>query len=169
LQFLVHLKFQAPRNEISEFSENFNFPKLEELDLDSNRLVSWVEVCRLSKLPNLHTLHLNSNQIHSIQMPDTQALSKLQTLFLSGNRVSDWASVSALGCLPALAELSFKDNPVLKAESPETNRQIIICRLDRLHSLDKVQVTRVEKRGAAFDYLKRYGLEFLQSKSNIER
>jgi tubulin-specific chaperone E len=166
----MHLNFQAPRNEISEFSENFNFPKLEELDLDSNRLVSWVQVLRLSKLPNLQTLHLNSNQIDSIQIPDTrQALSKLRRLFLSGNRVSDWASVSALGCLPSLAELSFKDNPVLKDESLETNRQIIICRLDRLLSLDKVQVTRVEKRGAAFDYLKRYGLEFLQSKSDIER
>jgi Leucine-rich repeat (LRR) protein len=129
-----------------------------------------VQVLRLSKLPNLQTLHLNSNQIDSIQIPDThQALSKLRRLFLSGNRVSDWSSVSALGCLPTLAELSFKDNPVLKAESLETNRQIIICRLDRLLSLDKVQVTRVEKRGAAFDYLKRYGLEFLQSKSDIER
>ncbi|XP_059471102.1 tubulin-specific chaperone E-like [Neocloeon triangulifer] len=160
---LVTLK--VPQNKICSLSQ-LNFPLLRELDLDGNQIESWDAVQKLSALPNLQILHLNNNRIGSIPDLPSSVFPKLGTLYLSGNLLSDWRSVSALEFLPSLEELIFKDNPLLNAESPETNRQIIICRLARLKTLDKVSVSASEKRGASFDYLKKYGKEYLACRSN---
>ncbi|XP_065350696.1 tubulin-specific chaperone E [Cloeon dipterum] len=160
---LVSLK--VPRNRLSNLTY-LNLPFLQELDLEGNQLGSWEAVHSLSKLPNLQILHLNNNRIPSIPVLSQDDFPQLRTLFLTGNKVSEWASVSNLDILPSLEELIFKENPVLSAENPETNRQILICRLEKLKTLDKVCVTAAEKKGAAFDYLKKYGMEFLACRAD---
>lgn len=64
-------------------------PALEDLDLSSNLLSSWLDVQRLcQELPRLHTLNLSHNIMQHAALSDHTQYTSLQRLILNNCRIS---------------------------------------------------------------------------------
>ena len=55
---------------------------------------------------------------------------------------------------------------LLEKESAETSRQLVIARISGLQNLNRTFVDGQERRGAEIDYLKKFGLQFLDAKED---
>ena len=123
-------------------------PRLQELDLASNKLLA---VPPLSDLPQLQALRLQRNQI-SRNWSELSFVSKsLKDLDVSHNRLN-WvqsngefdAAMQVLNALKGLKELRLGGNPI--SETPAL-RYLVINYAPKLMRLDGLPVTEVERRG----------------------
>ncbi|VVD00521.1 unnamed protein product, partial [Leptidea sinapis] len=136
------------------------------LRLDGNPLSSWSEVVNLGRMKNLKVLSLNDCYLEKIRFKDELAnvevdlFENLEVLFLNRNRINDWRSVSELNKLKNLKKLYFLKNPVLNNEDYNTDSQLIIAKIGTLQELNGSTITREQRRGAEYDYIKRYGAEW---------
>lgn len=63
-----------------------------------------------------------------------------------------------------LEHLKIFKNPITELEELETTHQIIIAKIGNLKFLNGVEIESSERRGAEYDYIKKYGLEWLEVK-----
>lgn len=135
------------------------------LRLDGNPLDSWYEVMNLGHLKNLKVLSLNDCQIVDIRFNDDSnnkidVFENLEVLFLNRNKINDWRSISELNKLRRLKKLYFMKNPLQNNDDYDTASQNIIAKIDTLQELNGSMITRELRRGAEYDYMKRYGAEW---------
>ncbi|XP_013178404.1 PREDICTED: tubulin-specific chaperone E [Papilio xuthus] len=135
------------------------------LRLDGNPIDSWNEVNNLGRL-NLKVLSLNDCEIGEIRFNNDPGNGKvnmfdnLEVLFLNRNKINDWRSISELDKLKNLKKLYFLKNPIQNSEDYDTTSQLVIAKIGSLQELNGSIITRELRRGAEYDYLKRYGGEW---------
>jgi len=160
---------QVHNNKITQI-DNINknkFLKLKKLDLDGNNISSWEYVNNLGELPCLENLHLNGNKINTIVVAE-DSFKWLRSLQLTNNELDDWRSVGELDKL-TIRELRFRNNPVNEETRDSTGRQLIIARIGSLAVLNGSSIdAEVERKYAEFDYIKKYGQEYLAIKGMPE-
>ncbi|XP_047999954.1 tubulin-specific chaperone E [Leguminivora glycinivorella] len=143
------------------------------LKLDGNPIDSWYEVMNLGWLKNLKVLSLNDCQIEEIRFNDNPGNAKvdvfenLEVLFLNRNKINDWRSVSELDKLNHLRKLYFLKNPIQAIEDYDTGSQLIMAKIGILQELNGSQITRELRRGAEYDYMKRYGAEWKRAQTDL--
>ena len=123
-------------------------PKLQELDLSSNKLVA---VPPLSELPALQVLRLGRNQITRNFVELRNASSTLRELDMSMNKLA-WSqgkgefddAMQVLNSLKKLRELRLGGNPI--SDTPGL-RYLLIQYTPKLARLDGLEVTEYERRG----------------------
>ncbi|XP_045540702.1 tubulin-specific chaperone E [Papilio machaon] len=136
------------------------------LRLDGNPIDSWNEVNNLGRLKNLKVLSLNDCEICEIRFNNDPGNGKinifdnLEVLFLNRNKINDWRSISELDKLKNLKKLYFLKNPIQNSEDYDTTSQLVIAKVGSLQELNGSIITRELRRGAEYDYLKRYGAEW---------
>ncbi|KAL7060297.1 hypothetical protein AAHC03_09767 [Spirometra sp. Aus1] len=146
------------------------FSGLETLDLTSTELTDFDRVLEMVGSSScLTSLLLNGNKIRTLRLPTTSppVLRALNQIGLRDNLLEDWESVDELARLPALTTLILRQNPILLNFTPETARQEIIARLPGLKSLNFLEVSAEERRGAELDYLKRYSKTWKDAQENV--
>ncbi|XP_053620958.1 tubulin-specific chaperone E [Plodia interpunctella] len=156
----------AAYNHIRKISPPDTLWTLTILRLDGNPIDSFEEVMNLGKMRNLKTLSLNDCFIKEIRFnndPNNEKVDvfeNLEVLFLNRNPVDNWRSVSELDKLKSLKKLYFLRNPVLAGDSYDNCSQLIIAKIGSLQELNGTLITREERRGAEYDYMKLYGAEW---------
>ncbi|CAF3866182.1 unnamed protein product [Adineta steineri] len=161
-------------NRLSFISENFinQIQNLTNLSLSDNpTLKSWDPyVNRLGKLKYLEELILNNCGIEEIKFPQEnqtiELFPSLKYLYMSDNNISSYTSINELTCLSSLISFSILRNPIypLNQIECETAKQMILARLPNLTHLNRVFISRDERRGAEIDYLQRYAQEYFENK-----
>lgn len=135
------------------------------LRLDGNPIDSWYEVMNLGMLENLKVLSLNDCHLFEIRFNDNPAdkvdvFENLEVLFLNRNKINDWRSLSELNKLNCLKKLYFLKNPIQSTEDYDTGSQMIMAKIETLQEINGSTITRELRRGAEYDYMKRYGAEW---------
>ncbi|XP_037575752.1 tubulin-specific chaperone E [Dermacentor silvarum] len=138
------------------------FQQLERLSLQDNPISSWETVCHLGHLPRLKSLSLADCDLTSISFPDTPPGQKtplfanLVILNLHNNRLEEWVSIAELNKLARLEDLFVKGNPVTVRERRHISRCLLVAHLGNLQLLDRMAVTRDERREAGIYYVNRF-------------
>jgi len=90
----------------------------------------------------------------------------LKYLYMSDNNISSYSSIDELSRLSSLISFSILRNPIYPLDQieSETAKQMIVARLPNLTYLNRVLITRDERRGAEIDYLQRYALDYFEQK-----
>ncbi|KAL1420062.1 hypothetical protein MTO96_024647 [Rhipicephalus appendiculatus] len=138
------------------------FQQLECLSLQDNPISSWETVCHLGHLPRLKSLSLADCDLTSVSFPETPPGQKtplfthLVTLNLHNNRLEEWVSIAELNKLASLEDLVVKGNPVTVREKRHITRSLIVSHLGKLQLLDRMAVTREERREAGIFYVNRF-------------
>ena len=152
---------QVHRNKIKEISVTpGKFSKLKGLDLDSNIIEDWSEVCNLTCLKTLEYLQLNDNRISNINIEDGM-FESLKGLQLGFNQIREWSHVSQLNKLK-ITEFRFRNNPILQDEKLGEGRSTIVVLIRRLTILNGSTIQDTERKWAEIDYYKKHGLEYLR-------
>ncbi|XP_026764914.2 tubulin-specific chaperone E [Galleria mellonella] len=145
------------------------------LRLDGNPIDSWREILNLGKMRNLKVLSLNDCHIGEIRFNDepnnkkVDVFQNLEVLFLNRNRINDWRSVSELDKLSRLKKLYFLKNPIQAGDSYDTASQLITAKIGTLQELNGTIITREERRGAEYDYMKQYGAEWKLAQHDLAK
>jgi hypothetical protein len=162
-------EFRAPHNKIESLSPPRGiFNNLQLLDIEGNKIQYWSEVCKLSAAPVLEQLILENTGLSSIEFEGNErkvpVFRTLKKLCIVNNLLSEWRSIGELNRLENLDHLKISKNPVTETERPDTTYQIIIAKIANLKILNGVEIEPGERRGAEYDYIKKYGLEWLKVK-----
>ncbi|KAJ7990764.1 hypothetical protein DPEC_G00290290 [Dallia pectoralis] len=128
-------------NEIFQVDGLEGLERLQELDLDQNRIRSVGENSFFGQVVLLK-LHLTENRLRELN--HLQPLTALRRLFLGLNKIQDISELDKLDILPSLIELSVVGNPVARLSI----RPAVILRLSRLQILDGVEISQEEKTRA---------------------
>ncbi|KAM3968531.1 tubulin-binding cofactor E [Aphomia sociella] len=145
------------------------------LRLDGNPIDSWREILNLGQMRNLTVLSLNDCQIGEIRFNNdtnnrkVDVFKNLEVLFLNRNRIKDWRSVSELDKLNRLKKLYFLKNPIQEGDSYDNASQLITAKIGTLQELNGTIITREERRGAEYDYMKHYGAEWKAAQLDLEK
>ncbi|KAJ0170448.1 hypothetical protein K1T71_013819 [Dendrolimus kikuchii] len=143
------------------------------LRLDGNPISDWNQVKKLGYMTNLTVLSLNDCFIEEIRFDDgydkVDLFENLEVLFLNRNRVKDWRSLSELNKLRNLKKLYFLKNPIQNTEDYDTGSQLVIAKIGTLQELNGSIITRELRRGAEYDYMKRYGAEWKIAQTDPEK
>ncbi len=152
-------------NRITEISaECQRLTSLVELNLTGNPLCDWDSLIHLSKLPKLQKLAVNRCGLRQICIQEGRSgFEALTCLQISENKLNDWQSIFALNSLPRLQDLRYKDNPITDTESAQTSRQIVIASIAGLKIANGTEIEKVERFGSEVDFLKKFGLEYLEA------
>jgi len=153
-------------NLIHEIPTECSVITLVELNLTGNPLKHWSNVMKLSKLPKLQKLVVNRCQLENIHFEENETgFPALTCLQISENKLKTWQSIFCLNFLPMLRDLKYKDNPITDSESSQTSRQIVIASIATLKIANGTEIEKVERFGAEIDFLKKYGVEYLDALS----
>lgn len=134
-------------------------PRLEEINLDSNSLSSWPDICEaLRPYTALQRLVLTSNAINSIgpiPEPTDSPLVHLKHLSLSYNRLDSWRDIDHLsGWCPAIESLTLTGNPFVEdGEHGHNARPFPIAKIPTLTVLDGASVSAKERTDSELFYL----------------
>ncbi|XP_050301036.1 tubulin-specific chaperone E [Anthonomus grandis grandis] len=174
------IDLRANHNHITDLTieDPKSFEHLKILDLEYNPIGSWDKILELQKITSLQDLSVGGTGIEKIDFktdkPKFDGFMNLTKLCISENLINDWTSVSELNRLPNLEELRFTKNPILNSEDQETVISIVVAKIGSL----KVHNGRILynsltgndfRRECEYDYLKKYGLEWLRVKNTPER
>ncbi|XP_031356946.1 tubulin-specific chaperone E-like [Photinus pyralis] len=163
-------ELRAPLNGITTLDTPEGlFPNLAVLDLEGNPIGGWEEVCKLAAIPRLEHLNVENTGITRIYFQKSNMFPNLKKLVISCNRIGDWESIGELDKLQCLEDLRFLKNPILESETYATCIQLIIARIGNLQVLNGAVLRSDERKGAEYDYIKKYGLEWLSVQSDAER
>ena len=138
---------------------------LTELNLSGNPLgPKWDNVMKFAKLPKLQTLAVNDCQLEEIVFnKENPGFEQLRVLQISFNKLKDWQSIYCIDYLPNLQEIKCRDNPIVDSESSQTSRQLVIAAAANLKVVNGTEVEKAERFGAEWDFIKKYGLEYLEA------
>lgn len=164
-------------NSISEITvPSHCLQNLKLLNLESNTdIKKWEHVLHLGKLPNLEILILNGTGIDHFIFPDcssdeiTSFFPKLKDLTVYRAQIQQWSSINELNKLQSLEDFKIRDNPLLEADkemSVETVRSLMIAKIKKLIFLNRTEVSAEERKGAEYEYIKNFGLEWKAAGGN---
>ncbi|CAK5265254.1 unnamed protein product [Mycena citricolor] len=143
-------------NLISDVSNAEGHPALETVNLDSNQLKQWTQICdTLSAYPSLDRLVLTTNRIEEIPLPAQRRLA-IRHLSLSYNLLSSWRNIDALPLwCPALESLTLAGNPLFNEPGPAQLgvRHFVIARISSLVTLDAAHISPQERTDCELMYL----------------
>ncbi|KAJ7461535.1 hypothetical protein FB451DRAFT_1268490 [Mycena latifolia] len=129
---------------------------IETINLDSNDLRSWVNVCdSLQSYSALDRVVLTSNKINKIPPPEIQQTLGVKHLSLSFNRLESWSDIDALSAwCPTLTTLTFIGNPLFDDPVYARNsRQFAVARIPSLKALDAAAISAKERTDCELFYL----------------
>ncbi|KAJ7085686.1 CAP Gly-rich domain-containing protein [Mycena belliarum] len=129
---------------------------IETLNLDSNDLHSWVNICdSLRSYPVLDRVILTSNKIDKIPLVDVTGGLQLKHLSLSFNQLDSWSDIDALSTwCPKLDTLTLMGNPLFNDPMHARNsRQFAIARIPSLRALDAAAISVKERTDCELFYL----------------
>lgn len=160
----------APYNQIRSLESTLPletlFHRLEALDLEGNKISDWSEIMKLKHLPNLKNLNLINLQLTKIRIEEDNVFKSLNTLNLKNNQIADLESLSNLNKL-SLTALGISRNPIYNLDTHQMVNQIIVAMISSLQVLNGGTILD-ERKGAEIDYMKKYGLEWLQVQKDEE-
>ena len=143
---------------------------LTELNLTGNPLCEWTNVMKFAQLPKLQTLAVNECQLEKIALDkDKPGFELLKVLQICGNKLKEWQSIYCLDYLPSLREIKCRDNPIIDSENSQTSRQLVIAAVANLKVVNGTEVEKTERFGAEIDFLKKYGLEYLEAIKDLDK
>ncbi|KAK9876763.1 hypothetical protein WA026_015004 [Henosepilachna vigintioctopunctata] len=138
------------------------------LDIDENNIEKWSEICKLCILENLEELFIGNTGLRKIEFAGTakkvNIFGKLKKLSISYNQIDNWESINELNRLKSLEDLRFVKNPILETQSEANRFQIVVARIGNLKTFNGTEIKAENRRGAEYDYIKLYGLEWLRVK-----
>ncbi|XP_022184290.2 tubulin-specific chaperone E [Nilaparvata lugens] len=138
---------------------------LRSLDLTGNHIQYWSEVNKLGSLPLLQTLNLSSNKLCDITLPENNDLfHSLKYLLLTNNRINEWSHINELEKLN-LHELRIKSNPI-NEKNPERWFEMMVAKIGSMKRLNGEEITREERLGAEYIYIRLFGQEWQTSKQD---
>ncbi|ENN77099.1 hypothetical protein D910_10209 [Dendroctonus ponderosae] len=169
-------ELRANDNNITHLdTDSRHFKNLEILDLEHNPIGQWQEVMKLNTIKGLQELNIGGIRLERIDFGTAQAKAdcfpNLTKLCLSNNLINDWTSVSELNRLPNLEGLRFSNNPILTSENPDTVIALVVAKIASLkvhngrNLIGDLRISGEFRRGCEYDYLKKYGLEWLRVKN----
>ncbi|XP_018330866.1 tubulin-specific chaperone E [Agrilus planipennis] len=170
-------ELRAPKNQITSLntSPSHSFQKLQLLDIEDNKVGKWEEIIKLGVIKTLEQLILENTGIKEIKFPCKDGdnacnnFENLKKLTLTNNEISDWNSIGELNKLGNLQELRLLRNPVLEKENYATCFQIVIARIASLQYFNGTLIKPEERKGAEYDYLKKYALEWFSVRDDDEK
>lgn len=167
-------ELRVPLNSIKEInlSNCDSFGSLEVLDVEGNKIEDWEEILKLGLLPNLREIILGNVGLRRIRFAGrgkTRLFPALKKLAISDNEIDNWESIGELDKLENLEDLRFLRNPILETENYDFCIQMIVGRVGGLKVLNGTEVKCDDRRGAEYDYIKKYGLEWLRARGGEER
>lgn len=71
--------------------------------------------------------------------------------------------------MPKLEDLRFLKNPILETENYATCIQLIVARIGNLKVFNGATIRPDERKGAEYDYIKKYGLQWLSVKDDPQK
>lgn len=171
LNFMPKLQvLHVYENKITEIKGIGQVTNLTEINLTGNPLNTWENILPLSTLPKLQKMALNRCSIEKIDLnKEGIGFPALNCLQISENKLTQWQSIFCLNFLPMLKELKYKDNPIVDSETATTSRQIVIASIANLKIANGTEIEKVERFGAEVDFLKKYGLEYLEAVKEAEK
>ncbi|CAG9821842.1 unnamed protein product [Phaedon cochleariae] len=168
-------ELRVPFNNISDLStpSDHNFIKLKYLDLEGNDIKLWSEIEKLSVIKELDHLTIENIGLNEICFKENSIpineFKNLRNLNISHNTIVEWRSIAELNKLEKLEHLRFTKNPILESENFATREQIIIAKIKNLKSLSGRIILEEERRGAEYDYVKKYALIWLKLQTTEEK
>lgn len=147
------------------------FYNLRALSLQENPINSWLEVCKLGNLPQLHELYLNGARLSHIDFPDsshpyeaTNLFPLLERVEVANNDLQHWKSIGEMNKLKKLVTLRVTCNPVMGAKPDfDTVFNEIISRVGNVTTLNRMEVNEAIRQNAELYYLKKYFPQWLAS------
>ena len=138
---------------------------LEILDLEDNKLSSWLDIsATLQHIPKLNSLLLSGNLLTEVHAPSEQSFSTLEHLMLGNNRLNDWHVADSLDQFPSLIDVRLSDNPITALRQNGLSqagvdgadaRYEVIARISKLKILNGGVVSPGERWDAELAYLRR--------------
>ncbi len=122
------------------------------INLSHNQLTDWegfteaIQAC-VFKPTHLTTVDISSNRLPSISR-QLASFTHIISLNLSNNAIEDVSEVSSLASLSMLAHLYLAGNPMCAALGGDYRRRVAAA-LPKLRTLDRVQITPMERRREA--------------------
>jgi len=163
-------ELRVPHNNIDTLDTTFkDFMELKLLDLEGNQIHKWDEICKLVVITSLEQINLENTGISKIKFDGSNIFQNLKKIIISNNGINDWESVGELNKLPNLEDLRFLKNPILERETYATCIQLILARIGNLKVFNGATIRPDERKGAEYDYIKKYGLEWLSVKDDPEK
>ncbi|THH19470.1 hypothetical protein EW146_g1699 [Bondarzewia mesenterica] len=131
---------------------------LELLNLDSNDLADWIDICQaLQNFPSLNRLIVSANPLSSIPPLSTATfkLGTLKHLALSHTQIGTWSCIDALtDWCPVLEGLTLSGTPLVQSPGADRIwRQLTIARLPNLRALDGASISSRQRADAELFYL----------------
>lgn len=144
------------RNQCSQIFSKYQLPKehfklLKFVNLEENGIVDWAEVDEFRKLPNLKRLTLNKNHLSAVKY--RQGWPELYQLSLEDNAIADWAPIDELNNFVGIKQLRLGGNPILQTGGDRA-REIVIARVQYLHTLNGTRFEASERRDCELFYMK---------------
>lgn len=148
------------------------FKNLRDLDLHRTKLSDFNQIVKLGNIKTLNCLNLMENGIEEVKLPDCDPAKKLNIfiglakLNLFHNPIYDEiATFNELDKLPTLENLSV--TPHLKSDFDEMFSKAIAS-IPQLKFINKIEITKEDRRGAEYDIWKKFALDWMQSEKNPE-
>jgi len=167
LEFMKNLQvLHIYENPITQIPTECNVHTLVELNLGGCPLKEWSNLMKLSKLPKLQKLVVNRCELEEISLEENETgFAALTGLQIQDNKLKNWQSIFCLNFLPILQDLKYKGNPIIESEPSHTSRQIVIASIGTLKVANGTEIERVERFGSEIDFLKKYGVAYLDAVS----
>ncbi|KAI1309003.1 Tubulin-specific chaperone E [Halotydeus destructor] len=148
-----------------------SFVSLKHLDLSSNSIIQWSNICKLGQLAQLESLILNDCGLESVYFEsvneESYLFSNLKTLSLKSNNLRSWRDIAELNKLKSLEDLNVKANPITEKEDDyEISFYYTVCRVKGLKTLNREPVDSNVRRESAMYYLKKHYEEWLKLKDD---
>lgn len=168
------IEFRAPCNDLKNLDTPAGyFQSLKILDIEDTPIENWSEICKLSVITNLEELIIGNIGLRKITFDGNSnkvdTFPNLKKLSISHNNIDNWESFNELNRLQALEDLRCVKNPILETENEATRFQIIVARIANLKVFNGSEIKAESRRGAEYDYIKLYGLEWLKVKNTEEK
>ncbi|XP_044729926.1 tubulin-specific chaperone E [Chrysoperla carnea] len=171
----LRIPFNNITNLDTTFNLNYVFLKLSTIFLQSNPIQSWHEINKLGTLNTLKKLILTECNLCEIEFPDCLPTEKsnlfknLQCLSIAENLIDNWKSISELEKLRSLTELRCTKNPIDSTETTASCFQLIVARIGNLKNLNGTELHIDDRRGAEYDYMKKYANEWHKCQNDNEK
>ncbi|KAF7295520.1 CAP-Gly domain-containing protein [Mycena indigotica] len=157
---------EVGHNRIHQLAGSLQGSTLESINLDSNGLHDWNEICTtLMTCSSLDRVVLASNLITTIPLPPRGLTLGVRHLSLSHNRIATWRDVDSLSLwCPSLQTLTMLGNPLFDdPEHARSARQMTIARIPSLQALDAGAISSKERIDSELFYLSHIALHGPQS------
>ncbi|KAK5865493.1 hypothetical protein PBY51_019759 [Eleginops maclovinus] len=147
---------------------------LKNLNISSNPLEQNTALS-VAALPRLEQLNLSKTGLSDIRFDDaapgsqTDIFPALKNLRLDYNNITEWGVIDELGKLRSLEIFCCRGNHLVSSDgNPSTANQLLIAKLGKLKVLNHCEILVDERKGAEQDYIKMFGLEWLQAGGGSE-